>query len=59
MSDEGGILYLRIYGTSGKTGKIKINEGRFDKKAIENYELRAPDCGKVLNLIFFKFLIFN
>ena len=47
MSDEGGILYLRIYGNHGKTGKIKINEGKYDKKAVENYELRAPDCGKV------------
>ena len=43
-------VYLVIYGDHGRTGKIEINDGKFEKSALDNYEFKAPDVGKVNTL---------
>ncbi len=49
--DSKAQVYLVIHGDHIKTGKIELNDGKFEKSSIDNYEFVAPDVGKV-NIVY-------
>lgn len=46
-----GQVYLVMHGSSGRTGKIELNDGNFENSTIDNYEFNAPDIGKVMIIL--------
>ena len=42
-----GKVQIVIYGEQAKTGKIELNDGGSENSAMDSYEFKAPDVGKV------------